>query len=158
MQLSKDVGVCHSKTSILIIALFCISRTNYFESQVNIFIRRNFSLLRDKNYIGGKWVSASTGKTFNVTNPVNDRIIGSVPDSTPEDAESAIQSASDSFKKWAATPAKERGNLLQKLYQLCLTNVDELAKIITAESGKPLAEAKGEVLYSAGSTIILRNI
>jgi len=118
--------------------------------QVNIFIRRNFSLLRDKNYIGGKWVSASTGKTFNVTNPVNDRIIGSVPDSTPEDAESAIQSASDSFKKWAATPAKERGNLLQKLYQLCLTNVDELAKIITAESGKPLAEAKGEVLYSAG--------
>jgi len=117
---------------------------------VNVLFRRNFSLLRDKNYVAGKWISASTGKTFNVTNPVNDKVLGSVPDSTSEDAETAIQSASNSFKKWAATPAKERGNLLQKLNQLCFAHADELAKIITAESGKPLAEAKGEVLYSAG--------
>jgi len=117
---------------------------------VNVVTRRNFSLLRDKNYIGGKWVSASMGKKFDVTNPVNDKVIGNAPDSTVEDAESAIQSASNSFKKWAATPAKERGNLLRKLNELCLAHADELAKIITAESGKPLAEAKGEVLYSAG--------
>jgi len=90
------------------------------------------------------------GKKFDVTNPVNDKVIGNAPDSTVEDAESAIQSASNSFKKWAATPAKERGNLLRKLNELCLAHADELAKIITAESGKPLAEAKGEVLYSAG--------
>ena len=90
------------------------------------------------------------GKTFDVTNPVNDKVIGSVSDSTAEDAESVIQIASQSFKKWASTTPKERGALLQKLGQLCITHADDLAKIITAESGKPLTEAKGEVLYSAG--------
>jgi len=113
-------------------------------------ISRSYSLLRHQNFVGGKWVSASMGKTFDVTNPVNDKVIGSVSDSTAEDAESVIQIASQSFKKWASTTPKERGALLQKLGQLCITHADDLAKIITAESGKPLTEAKGEVLYSAG--------
>ncbi|XP_057377785.1 succinate-semialdehyde dehydrogenase, mitochondrial-like [Daphnia carinata] len=111
---------------------------------------RYFSLLRDKNYIGGEWVAASSGKTFQVTNPVNDKVIGIAQDSTPEDAEKAIKVASGSFKMWADLPAKEKGIKLKSLLKLVNTHSDDLAKLITAECGKPLAEAKAEVMYSAG--------
>lgn len=115
---------------------------------------RYFSLIRDKNYVGGEWVAASSGKTFEVTNPVNDKIIGSAQDSTAQDAENAIKVASNSFKKWAEVPAKEKSIKLKSLLKLVNDNADELAKIITAECGKPLAEAKGEVMYSAGEIFL----
>lgn len=114
------------------------------------FGRRYYSLLRDQNFIGGKWVAASSGKTFEVTNPVNDKVIGIAQDSTPVDAENAIEIASNSFRNWADLPAKEKGIKLKILLKLVNAHSDELAKIITAECGKPLAEAKGEVMYSAG--------
>lgn len=121
--------------------------------------RRYFSLLRDKNYIGGEWVAASSGKTFQVTNPVNDKVIGIAQDSTPVDAENAIKVASVSLKAWADLPAKDKGIKLKSLLKLVNTHSDDLAKIITAECGKPLAEAKAEVMYSAGnnqsSTLLL---
>jgi acyl-CoA reductase-like NAD-dependent aldehyde dehydrogenase len=106
--------------------------------------------LRDKSFIGGKWVAASSGKTFEVTNPVNDKVIGTAQDSTVVDAENAIEIASNSFRNWAELPAKEKGIKLKSLLKLVNTHSDDLAKIITAECGKPLAEAKGEVMYSAG--------
>lgn len=68
----------------------------------------------------------------------------------PEDANSAIKVAHESFRKWADVPAKEKGNRLKSLLKLVNTHGDDLAKIITAECGKPLAEAKAEVMYSAG--------
>ena len=111
---------------------------------------RSFSLLRDKNFVGGKWIAASSGKTFEVTNPVNDKVIGTAQDSTPADAESAINIASASFKQWAAVPGKEKGNLLKNLLRLVNTHSEDLAKLMTAECGKPLSEAKAEVAYSAG--------
>lgn len=111
---------------------------------------RYFSLLRDKNFIGGEWLASSSGKTFEVTNPVNDKVIGTAQDSTPEDAESAIQIASQSFRKWADVSGKEKGVKLRNLLNLINTHSEDLAKIITAECGKPLAEAKAEVMYSAG--------
>ena len=112
--------------------------------------RRYFSLLRDKNYVGGEWIAASSGKVFEVTNPVNDKVIGSAQDSTAQDAENAINVAASSFKKWAEVPAKEKGIRMKSLLKLVNDNADDLAKIITAECGKPLAEAKAEVMYSAG--------
>lgn len=115
-----------------------------------LMTRRFFSLFRDRNFIGGKWVEAQSPKTFVVTNPANDKVIGSVQDSTSADAEQAIAQASASFKSWAATPAKERGRLLRNLCELVNQHSDELARIMTAECGKPLTEAKNEVIYSAG--------
>lgn len=111
---------------------------------------RYFSLLRDKNFVGGEWLATSSGKTFEVTNPVNDKVIGIAQDSTAEDAESAIQIASQSFRKWADVSGKEKGIKLRNLLNLVNTHSEDLAKIITAECGKPLAEAKAEVVYSAG--------
>lgn len=106
--------------------------------------------MRDKNFVGGQWVNASSGKTFDVTNPVNDKVIGSAQDSTPQDAEQAITVAAGSFKLWAAVPGKERSNLLRNLMQLVNSHSEDLAKLMTAECGKPLSEAKAEVAYSAG--------
>jgi len=124
--------------------------------------RRFFSLLRDKNFVGGKWVASSSGKTFPVTNPVNDQIIGTAQDSTSQDAESAIGAAAESFKSWASTSGKQRGNLLRNLLNLVNTHTEELAKLMTAECGKPLPEARGEVIYSASTiyclTIFLLNL
>lgn len=119
---------------------------------------RYFSLLRDKNFIGGEWVAASSGKTFQVTNPVNDKVIGIAQDSTPEDAEKAIKVASGSFNMWADLPAKEKGIKLKSLLKLVNSHSDDLAKLITAECGKPLAEAKAEVMYSAGNYRVLHCI
>jgi len=115
--------------------------------------RRIFSLIRDKNFIGGKWVASSSGKTFPVTNPFNDQIIGTAQDSTSQDAETAISAAAESFKSWASTPGKQRGNLLRNLLNLVNARTEELAKLMTAECGKPLAEARAEVAFSASIII-----
>ena len=106
--------------------------------------------MRDKNFIGGQWVEATTGKRFEVLNPANEKVIGTAPDSTSEDAEKAISAAAATLKKYAAIPGKEKSNLLRTLYQLVQTHSEELAKIITAECGKPLSEARAEVFYSGG--------
>ena len=95
-------------------------------------------------------MAATSGKTFPVTNPVNDKIIGTAQDSTSQDAESAISAAAGSFKSWASTPGKQRGILLRNLLNLVTTHSEELAKLMTAECGKPLSEARAEVAYSAG--------
>lgn len=125
-------------------------------SSLNAASRRYFSLMRDKNFVGGQWVTASSGKTFDVTNPVNDKVIGSAQDSTPQDAQQAIEIAAASFKSWAAVPGKERSILLRNLMNLVNTNAEDLAKLMTAECGKPLAEAKAEVAYSAGRFYYLK--
>ena len=125
-------------------------------SSLNAASRRYFSLMKDKNFVGGQWVTASSGKTFDVTNPVNDKVIGYCQDSTPQDAQQAIDIAAASFKSWAAVPGKERSILLRNLMQLVNTNAEDLAKLMTAECGKPLAEAKAEVAYSAGMFISLK--
>lgn len=128
-------------------------KNKYFSLQFNHLKMaglRSFSLMRDKNFIGGEWVTATSNKTFEVTNPANDKVIGSAQDSSSADAEKAIQVASQTFSKWAVVPAKEKSNLLRSLLKLVNSHSDELAKLMTAECGKPLAEAKAEVMYSAG--------
>ncbi|XP_038054347.1 succinate-semialdehyde dehydrogenase, mitochondrial-like [Patiria miniata] len=108
---------------------------------------RNASLLRDKAYIGGAWVSGD--KTFPVTDPANGMEIACVPDLGVTETTDAIQAAYDAFQGWAETTAKERGVILRRWYDLMIKNQDELAQILTTEMGKPLAEAKSEILYGA---------
>lgn len=104
-------------------------------------------LLNQKACINGEWVKAISGKTFNVTNPSNGETIGSVPDMDLEDAQLAIQSAKEAFKTWKNVTAKERAHILRRWYDLLVQNQESIAKIMTAESGKPLIESRGEVQY-----------
>lgn len=107
------------------------------------------SLLRQQAYIGGMWTDADDGSTFFVTNPANGEVIGTVPSCGGTETARAIDAAKSAQKDWSKRPAKERSNILRRLNDLMLTNVDDLALIMTIEQGKPLAESRGEVLYSA---------
>jgi len=104
-------------------------------------------LVKEEAYVDGKWVGAKSGKKFDVTNPVNGKTLCAVPDMGVDDTQSAIAAAHQAFQTWQFTTAKERSVLLRKWYDLCVKNTDELGKILTAEEGKPLPEAKGEIAY-----------
>ena len=110
-------------------------------------ILKDKSLLKDKCYIDGKWLSAS--KSIDVTNPVNESVIGSVPNMGKAETKQAIDAAEKAQKDWAKKTAKERSAILRKWFTLMMENQEDLAQIMTAEQGKPLAESRGEVGYGA---------
>ena len=112
-------------------------------------ILKDPSLLVEQAYIAGEWVNAADGKTFAVTNPARGDVIANVADMTREDAKRAIEVADKARHEWAARTGKERAAVMRKWFDLMVENADDLAAILTAEMGKPLAEAKGEVLYGA---------
>ena len=106
-------------------------------------------LLTGKAYLAGEWVDAPGGKTFDVTNPARGDVIARVADLGRADTARAIEAADTAMKAWAARTAKERANILRAWYNLMVEHADDLATILTAEQGKPLAEARGEILYGA---------
>lgn len=111
---------------------------------------KNPDLVREAAFIGGTWVERGTdGKAFAVSNPANGQILASLPEIGVEGTREAIAAAHAAQKPWAARSAKERSQVLRRWYDLMVANVDDLAAILVAELGKPLAEAKGEVLYGA---------
>ena len=105
------------------------------------------SLLEPRAFINGKWVE--NGKTFPVLNPATGEKITDVTDVSADETNRAIDQAYEAQKDWAAWTGKERGAVLRRWYDLMVENADDLGAILTAEMGKPLAEAKGEVLYGA---------
>jgi succinate-semialdehyde dehydrogenase / glutarate-semialdehyde dehydrogenase len=107
------------------------------------------SLFRQANYIGGKWVEADSGKTLTVRNPANGEAIGEVPAMGRAETRRAIEAAHAAQPAWRALTAKERAVVLRRLFELMIANTDDLATIMTAEQGKPLAESKGEIAYAA---------
>lgn len=102
-----------------------------------------------KNFINGAWRNASTGETFPVTNPANDEVLAHVPSLSPQDVEEAITSSHKAFYAWRDLPARKRSDILLTISQALVARVEEFANLITAEQGKPLAESRGEVMYSA---------
>ncbi len=100
-------------------------------------------------FIGGKWVPAGSAARFDVTDPATGAVIASVADCGAGEARSAIDAAHKAFPAWAALPAAQRSSVLQRWRALLVNNADRLAALLTAEMGKPLAEAKGEILYGA---------
>jgi succinate-semialdehyde dehydrogenase/glutarate-semialdehyde dehydrogenase len=106
-------------------------------------------LFRRQAYIGGRWCDADSGATVKVNNPATDEILGTVPMMTANETRRAIEAAKDAFIDWSRKPAKERSILLRRWHDLIMSNVDDLGALMTAEQGKPLAEAKGEVAYAA---------
>ena len=106
-------------------------------------------LLCTDAYIGGKWVQAKDGKTFDVTNPARGDVIAQVADLSREDVAGAISAADAARHAWAKRTGKDRANVLRKWFDLMVANAEDLAIILTAEQGKPLAEARGEIAYGA---------
>ncbi len=106
-------------------------------------------LLRDRCYVAGDWMGADDGGTFDVSNPARGDVICAVPDLGEAEVNRAIDAAYAAQKAWAAKTGKERAAVLRKWYELMVANADDLGAILTAEMGKPLAEARGEVLYGA---------
>ncbi|MFA7432914.1 MAG: NAD-dependent succinate-semialdehyde dehydrogenase [Gemmobacter sp.] len=107
------------------------------------------ALLATRAYVAGEWIEADDGATFPVTNPARGDVICTVPDLGREETARAIAAAESAMKGWTARTAKERANTLRRWYELMMENQDDLAAILTAEMGKPLAEAKGEIAYGA---------
>ena len=109
----------------------------------------NKSLFKEKCFVNGLWTDSQNGKTIEVNNPATMEIVGKVPNFTAEETKSAIDHAEKAFQSWKNTTAKERSIILKKWSDLIIEHVDDLAKIMTIEQGKPLAEAKGEILMGA---------
>jgi succinate-semialdehyde dehydrogenase/glutarate-semialdehyde dehydrogenase len=107
------------------------------------------SLLRRQCYVDGAWVDAAGGATIDVTNPATGATLGTVPAINAAGAEAAVAAAHRAFPAWAAKTAKERAVLLRRWFELIMANQDDLAVLMTAEQGKPLAESKGEIAYAA---------
>jgi len=109
----------------------------------------NPSLLQSKSYVNGQWVTSETNETFEVINPFNGEKVADVTNCNSSDTEAAIKAAEDAFKIWKKYTAGKRSKILKKWYDLQRAHVDDLARLLTIEQGKPLAEAKGEILYGA---------
>ncbi len=108
------------------------------------------SLLRQRCYVGGAWTSATGGATVEVKNPATGQVIGSVPRMTADDVRSAVAKAEAALPAWRAKTAKERSAILRRWFSLLMEHQEDLAKLMTAEQGKPLVESRGEIAYAAG--------
>jgi succinate-semialdehyde dehydrogenase/glutarate-semialdehyde dehydrogenase len=109
----------------------------------------NQSLLRSTAFLGGNWIAATEGKSFPVRDPATGGALGDVPDCGAAETRQAIAAAAAALAGWRGMTAKARAQVLQRWFAAINANADDLAQMITAECGKPLAEAKGEVAYGA---------
>lgn len=110
---------------------------------------RDSSLFRQQAYIAGVWSDADNGQHINVNNPATNEILGNVPKMGAAETRRAIDAADQALPAWRALTAKERSTLLRRWFELIMENQDDLARLMTLEQGKPLAEAKGEIAYAA---------
>ena len=110
---------------------------------------KDSSLLVSHAFINGEWVPADSGETMAVSNPATGEVIAHVAKCGTAETRRAIESAFKAQKNWKCKTAKERAVLLRAWFSLIMANQDDLAKILTAEQGKPLAEARGEIAYGA---------
>ncbi|HZD51864.1 MAG TPA: NAD-dependent succinate-semialdehyde dehydrogenase [Woeseiaceae bacterium] len=108
------------------------------------------SLLKSQAYINGEWVGSDGGETFAVTNPADESMIAEVAKCGAAETRRAIEAADAAMRSWRAAPAPGRAAILRKWYDLMMEHQEDLARIMTAEQGKPLAESRGEIAYAAG--------
>ncbi len=105
------------------------------------------ALFRQQCYVDGRWLDAKSGATIDVVNPADGRTIGTVPAFSAAETRAAIEAAQQAFPAWRARTAKERAAILRKWYDLMMANREDLAIVMTAEQGKPMAESRGEIGY-----------
>src|SRR5881227_1349805 len=106
-------------------------------------------LFRQQCYIDGEWVDAYDRATIPVKDPASGETLGTVPKMGAEETRRAIEAADKALPAWRGKTAKERAQILRRWYDLMMANQDDLATLMTAEQGKPLAESKGEIAYAA---------
>ena len=109
----------------------------------------NPDLLKTACYVNGEWVNAKSGKTIEVTNPADGSVLASVPSLSAEETADAITAADEARGPWAKRTGKDRAGVLRKWFELIMQNQEDLAIIMTAEQGKPIAESRGEIAYAA---------
>jgi len=109
----------------------------------------NPALFREQSYVNGEWISAVNGETFAVTNPADGSLLAEVAELEIAGARMAIEAANAAWPAWCSRTAKERSAILRRWFDLMLENKDDLATLMTAEQGKPLAESLGEIMYGA---------
>jgi succinate-semialdehyde dehydrogenase / glutarate-semialdehyde dehydrogenase len=109
------------------------------------------TFLKQANLINGEWIASTSGKTIAVTNPATGEVLGHVPNCGAEETRAAVAAAHAAFPLWRAKTAHERATIMFKLADLIKANVEELATLLTMEQGKSLAEARGEIMASAGN-------
>ncbi len=107
------------------------------------------SLWKERGFVGGQWIAADSGLTTEIRNPASGKVLGTVPDMGAAEARRAIDAAHAALPAWSMKTAAERARLMRKWFDLMLANVEDLAIIMTAEQGKPLAESRGEIAYAA---------
>ena len=110
---------------------------------------KNPALLRQACYLNGIWSVADSNETITVTNPATGEVLGNVPKMAALETSRAIKAAADALPSWRSRTAKDRSSILRRWFELIMANQDDLAVIMTAEQGKPLAEARGEIAYAA---------
>jgi succinate-semialdehyde dehydrogenase/glutarate-semialdehyde dehydrogenase len=106
-------------------------------------------LFRQQCYVDGAWLAADNGSTLAVTNPADGSLLGSVPNAGAHETRRAIAAANAAWPAWRSRTAKDRASILRRWFELLLAHQDDLGALMTAEQGKPLAEAKGEIAYAA---------
>ena len=110
---------------------------------------KDSKLFREQCYIDGAWLDAQSRKNFPVHNPATGAVLGSVPDMGTSETRRAIEAAERAWPAWRDKTAKERAAILRKWFDLMMANQEDLAQLMTAEQGKPLAESRGEIAYGA---------
>jgi succinate-semialdehyde dehydrogenase/glutarate-semialdehyde dehydrogenase len=110
---------------------------------------KDAGLLRGQCYVDGQWIDADSGKTIDVTNPSDGSRLGTVPAAGEAETRRAIEAANRAYPAWRARTAKERAKILRTWFDLMMANQEDLARIMTAEQGKPIAESRGEIAYAA---------
>ena len=118
-------------------------------NRIMIMQLNELALFRQQAFVAGKWCDADHQQTSEILNPATLEVIGTVPNMGKAEAERAIEAAKEAWPLWKNKTAKDRSIILKKWFDLIISNADELAFILTSEQGKPLAEAKGEILYAA---------
>ncbi len=114
-----------------------------------MFKLKDPTLLKQSCYLNGQWLNADSGAVINVTNPATNEIIGTIPKMGIYETRLAIEAANTALPVWSTKTAKERSVILRRWFELIMSNREDLAIIMTAEQGKPLAESQGEITYAA---------
>jgi len=141
--------LCHHKGYQFPGSLCLILKTLAHQEEPDMLTLKDPAMLKQQCYIDGNWLDADQRGIINVTNPATGELLGTIPKMGGEETRRAIEAANAALPAWRAKTAKERSVILRRWFELMMANQEDLAVIMTAEQGKPLAESKGEIAYAA---------
>ena len=117
-----------------------------------VFQLKDQSLFKQKCFINGEWVNSDNGDTFDVINPSDLTVVGTMPNASKKETIRAIDAANNSWSDWKKLTGKDRSIIIRHWHELILENIDDLALIMTLENGKPIADSRGEIVYASWFT------